>query len=216
PETETPVTMGNINLKMDKVYDNGIDAAAGGASEGMRLALNVGAMLIAFLAIIALFNSFIGWATGWVTWPKGSGVNPETGLTLETILGWVFWPFAFLMGIPKEEAIHGSSLLGLKMVANEFVAYAKLGEISGQGLISERTRVMMSYALCGFANLGSIGIQIGGLSIMAPERRADHARLGPWAMLAGTISTMSTACIAWVLYQPKGEVPTPTDPEAVV
>lgn len=200
PETERPVTAGTVNIDMSSPYDNVVDAVAGGASEGVKLALNVGGMLIAFLAIIFLLNTILGKTTGWIDWPAGMGIAPGQGLTIELILGYIFYPLGWLMGIPQGEVLSASRFLGIKMAANEFVAYQMFSEAAME--LSPRTRIILSYALCGFANLGSIGIQIGGLSIMAPERRADLARLGFPAMIAGTFATTSSACVAAILIDP--------------
>ncbi len=187
PETETPVTSGTAALTQEQPDANVIDAAARGAGEGLTLALNVGAMLLAFVALIAMVNALVG-----VLWH---------GLTLEAIFGWLLWPIAFLLGIPAHDCSAAATLLGEKTVLNEFVAYAHLAEKiapGGSGL-SRRTVLILSYALCGFANFSSIAIQIGGLGGMAPTRRSDIARLGLRAMLAGTIASFMTAAIAGMI-----------------
>ena len=162
----------------------------------MKLAINVTAMLIAFLALIAMLDAAIGWSGGWF------GFEAETRWSLATVLGYLFAPVAWLMGIESRDCLRAGELLGLKMAANELVAYARLSEWldpdSGV-VLGERTKVIMTYALCGFANFGSIGIQIGGIGGIAPERRTDVAKLGFRAMLGGTLAAFMTACVAGVL-----------------
>lgn len=184
PETEQPETQGAIALKVERTHVNVIDAAAAGASDGLSLALNVAAMLVAFLAFIALFDALLGW------------VSP--GLSLARVFAVVFAPVSFLMGVPSADIGPMADLLGTKLVANEFVAFVKL---TGQykGVISERSYVLATYALTGFANLGSIGIQLGGIGGMAPSRRGDLARLGTRALLAGFLATLINACVASML-----------------
>lgn len=203
PETETPDTLDTSNVPMDRTHDNVLDAAAGGASEGVKLALNVGGMLIAFLALIALLDLILGHVGGlWFVF-QGEEYAKNDAVTLRAILGLIFAPLAFLMGVPWEEAREVGALMGVKTMANEFVAYADFSEQVSE--MSERSRIITAYALSGFANFGSIGIQIGGLSIMAPERRADLARLGIPALIAGTFAANTTACIAGMLYIPSDE-----------
>ncbi len=195
PETEHSVTMGKVELHIDEKESNLIEAAASGATAGMKLAINVAAMLIAFLAIIAMMNGLIGWMGTWF------GFEEAQRWTLEKGLGWLFWPLAYLMGIPASDCGAAGQLLGTKMVANEFVAYLQLGEMveSGQQTFAPRTVTILTYALCGFANFGSIGIQLGGIGGVAPDRRGDLARLGVRAMLGGTLAAFMTACIAGIL-----------------
>ena len=169
---------------------NVIEAAARGASEGMQLALNVGAMLLAFLALIALLNAVLGWA--------GALVGIEA-LSLERILGWILAPVAWTMGAPWEDAATVGSLMGLKTVATEFVAFLGLAESMGQGAISPRAATIAAYALSGFANFASIAIQIGGIGGIAPKRRKDLAQLGLRAMIGGSIAAFMTASIAGML-----------------
>jgi CNT family concentrative nucleoside transporter len=184
PETDQPATQGAIPLKVERTHVNVIDAAAAGASDGLTLALNVAAMLIAFLAFIALFDALLGW------------ISP--GLSLARVFAVVFAPVSFLMGVPSADIGPMADLLGTKLVANEFVAFVKLtGEY--KGVISERSYVLATYALTGFANLGSIGIQLGGIGGMAPSRRGDLARLGTRALLAGFLATLINACVASML-----------------
>lgn len=184
PETEQPQTAGAVPLKVERHHVNVIDAASAGASDGLMLALNVAAMLIAFLALIAFADALLGW------------VSP--GLTLAGIFSVVFAPAAFLMGVPAADVPAAADLLGTKLVANEFVAFVKLTtEYKGQ--IDPRTHVLATYALTGFANVGSIGIQLGGIGAMAPTRRGDLARLGTRALLAGFLATLINACVASVV-----------------
>ncbi|MBY5992716.1 NupC/NupG family nucleoside CNT transporter [Ferrimonas balearica] len=193
PETEEPKQhMEDIGEPEDKPA-NVLDAAAAGASSGMQLALNVGAMLLAFIGLIALINGIIGWAGGLV------GME---GLTLEVILGYVFAPLAFLMGVPWEEATVAGSFIGQKIVVNEFVAYVNFAPyINGEALINgavmtDRTQAIIAFALCGFANLSSIAILLGGLGAMAPNRRHDLAKLGLRAVVAGSLSNLMSATLA--------------------
>jgi CNT family concentrative nucleoside transporter len=181
PETEVPETMGAVTLKHDKTDVNIIDAAGRGTSEGLMLALNVGAMLISFLALIALLNAILGLA----------------GLSLQQIFGWVFAPIAWSMGVPWQDAPVIGNLLGTRMVLNEFVAYSQLGPM--KATLDPRSFTIATFALCGFANFASIGMQVGGIGALAPSRRSDLARLGFRAMLAGTLANFVTATIAGFL-----------------
>ena len=193
PETEESQTLGNVKVNVPVESTNLIEAAAMGATYGMKLAINVAAMILAFLALLAMFNALIGW-TGSVLF------NQQW--SLEAGLGYLFWPFAYLMGIPQEDCAHAGELLGLKMVANEVLAYAQMAAWDAPDSdveLSERTRTLLTYALCGFANLGSIGIQIGGIGALVPERRSDLAKLGVRAMIAGTLACFMTACVVGVL-----------------
>jgi CNT family concentrative nucleoside transporter len=184
PEMEQPETTGTATVKVEKVHVNVIDAAAAGASDGMMLAVNIAAMLIAFLAFIALFDFLLG------------AISP--GLTLARVFAVVFAPVAFLMGVPAADIGPMADLLGTKLVANEFVAFVKLtGEY--RTVMSERSYVLATYALTGFANIASIGIQLGGIGAMAPTRRGDLARLGTRALLAGFVATLVNACVASIL-----------------
>ncbi|HEX6373311.1 MAG TPA: nucleoside transporter C-terminal domain-containing protein [Longimicrobium sp.] len=190
PETEQPLTKGSVKIKMEKVDANLIDAAARGASEGLSLALNVGAMLIAFIALVALLNGILSGTAGLF------GLD----LTIQKILGWVCAPFAWLMGVPAQDTLAIGTLLGEKTALNEFVAYAHLGTMLQEGAgLDPRSVVLATYALCGFANFSSIAIQIGGIGGMAPERRADLSRLGLRAMIAGTLANFMTACVVGIL-----------------
>jgi CNT family concentrative nucleoside transporter len=183
PETEESETAGGSKLPIVKIHRNGIDAAAAGTTDGLHLALNVAAMLIAFIGIIALINLLLGLI--------------HHDLTLAGIFGTILSPVAWLMGIPWVDASKFGDLLGTQVMINEFVAYAKLGAYAGQ--MAERSQILATYALCGFCNLSSIGIQIGGISALVPERRGDLARLGLRAMLAGAFATWTTCCVAGIL-----------------
>jgi CNT family concentrative nucleoside transporter len=204
PETEEPVTRGTLQVSVERTDANAIDAAARGAGEGLTLALNVGAMLLAFIALIALFNGLLGVlgdAVGLNAFLQGRGMlAPEQRLSLELLLGWLLAPLAWLMGVPWQDATTVGSLLGIKTVVNEFVAYLQLSEtLSGAGTLSPRSVIIATYALCGFANFSSIAIQIGGIGGIAPSRRSDLARLGLRAMVAGTLAAFMTATIAGML-----------------
>jgi CNT family concentrative nucleoside transporter len=181
PETQVSETMGTVRLEVERTDVNVIDAAGRGTSEGLALALNVGAMLISFLALIALLNALLGLA----------------GLSLQQIFGWVFAPVAWSMGVPWADAPVVGNLLGTRMALNEFVAYSQLGAL--KPTLDPRSFTIATFALCGFANFSSIGIQIGGIGALAPSRRHDLARLGLRAMLAGTLANFVTATIAGFL-----------------
>jgi concentrative nucleoside transporter, CNT family len=181
PETGVPKTMGTVRLETERTDVNVIDAAARGTGEGLMLALNVGAMLISFIALIALVNAVLGLA----------------GLSLQQIFGWVLAPVAWSMGVTWRDAPLIGNLLGTRMVLNEFVAYSQLGPL--KATLDPRSFTIATFALCGFANFGSIGIQIGGIGALAPNRRHDLARLGLRAMFAGTLANFMTATIAGFL-----------------
>lgn len=199
PETEVAKNdMDELPEDPDKPA-NVLDAAAAGASSGMHLALNVGAMLLAFVGLIAMINGIIGGVGGWF------GVE---GLTLELILGYIFMPLAFLIGVPWNEALVAGSFIGQKIIVNEFVAYLNfapyLKDIADGGMVvaetglamTDRTKAIVSFALCGFANLSSIAILLGGLGAMAPNRRHDLARMGIRAVIAGSLANLMSATIA--------------------
>jgi concentrative nucleoside transporter, CNT family len=190
PETGAPATLGGAGAMVPRTTVNVIDAAAEGGLAGLRLAANVGALLVAFVALVALANDAVGALGSWLGSP---------GLTLQTLLGWVFAPLACLMGIPLEEAPRIGALLGVKTVLNEFLAYRDLADLLGAQGVSPRSAVIASYALCGFANFGSIAILIGGVGGMAPSRRQDLARLGLRSIVSGTLATLMTGCIASLL-----------------
>lgn len=198
PETEKPRdTVDAMSLVAEEERPaNIIDAAASGAASGMQLALNVGAMLLAFVALIALLNGILGGIGGWFNYPQ---------LSLELVLGWVFAPIAYLIGIPWNEATVAGSFIGQKIVVNEFVAFMNFGAYlkpddvvaaAGLQVLSDHTKAIISFALCGFANLSSVAILLGGLGGMAPNRRGDVARLGMKAIIAGTLSNLMSATIA--------------------
>jgi len=201
PETGIPETKGVVKIKVEKNASNAIEALAGGASDGLQLSLNVGAMLIAFIAVIALVNwllQSLGDATGLSAWTMSRYGQP---ITLQLLLGFIMQFLAWGVGVPWQDALQVGSLLGTKIVLNEFVAYFEMARmITTNVLVSEKAIIMSSFALCGFANFSSIAIQIGGLSPMAPERRKDLAALGLRAVLGGTLATLLTATIAGVLY----------------
>ncbi len=182
---------------------NFVDALARGASDGVKLALNIGGMLLAFIAIIFAVNWIlvdgIGNVTGLNAWVIASTDGAFSGFSLQYILGQIFRPFAFIMGVDWSETVKVGSLLGQKIVINEFVAYLSLADMKAGDLLSEKSIVISTYALCGFANFSSIAIQIGGIGGMAPQRSADISRLGFRALIAATLATMMTATIAGVL-----------------
>lgn len=199
PETGTPLTRGTVKMEVEKTSSNLIDAAAAGAADGLRLALNIGAMLLAFIALIALINSPLTWL-GEVTGMAGLLGKPTN---LATIFGYILAPLAWVIGTPWSDATTVGSLIGQKVVINEFVAYLQLSEIIKGNVdgvaLSAEGRLIATYALCGFANFSSIAIQIGGIGGLAPDRRADLAKFGLRAVLGGTIATLMTATIAGVL-----------------
>ncbi len=181
PETEVPKTLGTVRIEVERTDVNVIDAAGRGTSEGLQLALNVAAMLISFMALVALVDALLGLAH----------------LSMEQIFGWVFAPVAWAMGVPWRDAPAIGHLLGTRMALNEFVAYSMLGPMKGS--IDPKSFTIATFALCGFANFSSIGIQIGGIGALAPNRRHDLARLGLRAMFAGTLANFMTATIAGFL-----------------
>ncbi len=190
PETGVPETAGRVELKMEKTAVNVIDAAAQGASDGLRLVLNIAAMLIAFLALIALVNGILGGLhnmryLGWVP------------ASLQTIFGFVFAPVAWLLGVSWNDCASIGQLLGTRLVLNEFVAFLELGKIKAQ--LDPKSFVIATYALCGFANFSSIAIQIGGIGALAPSRKSDLARLGLRAVAAGSMANFMSACVAGIL-----------------
>lgn len=199
PEVEESLTKGTVKIKVEKQSKNVIEAAAGGASDGLTLSLNVGAMLIAFIALIALFN-YILTAIGSI-----GGINEymlatfNQPLSLQLLFGIILQFLAFAIGVPWVDSLHFGSLIGTKVVLNEFVAYLDLANLIKQGAIGSKSIYMATFALCGFANFASIAIQIGGISPMAPHRRQDLASLGLRAVLGGTLATLLTATIAGIL-----------------
>lgn len=197
PETKEPVTRGEVKLSVEKVDSNGIEAASSGATEGLKLALNVGAMLLAFIAILALMNHFLGW------FGDLTGLNHISDgfeLTIQGLLGYIFAPLAFIIGVPWVDAVDVGSMIGTKIVLTEFIAFIDLSQFVLAGTLEERTIFMATFALCGFANFSSIAIQIGGIGGLAPNRKSDLARFGITAVIAGTLANMMTATIAGVLY----------------
>ena len=206
PETKEPLTRGTVKLEVERTTANVIDAAATGAGDGLRLALNVGAMLLAFIALIALANWPIQWLGGHA-WGDGGSINAwlsasagrPVDLSLQTIFGWVLSPLAWLIGVPWQDANLVGSFIGEKVVVNEFVAYVDMSKHLDQ--LTQQSQLIATYALCGFANFSSIAIQIGGIGGLAPNRRADLARLGLRAVLGGSLATFMTATIAGVLEQ---------------
>ena len=198
PETAQSVTLGHVELTVEEKHANIVDAATKGALDGMKLTLNVVAMLIAFLGLVALFDATLGLIGEWI----GALFGYNWHWSLAAVFGYVFAPFAYLLGIPWADCFYAGELLGKKMVLNEFIAYAQMMEWSQPDsgvVLSERSTLILTYALCGFANFGSVGIQIGGIGGIAPERRAELALLGIRAMIGGTLAMMMTACIAGVL-----------------
>ncbi|MGC8916922.1 MAG: NupC/NupG family nucleoside CNT transporter [Thermoanaerobaculum sp.] len=190
PETEEPETRGKARTAIERTWVNPVDAAAAGAADGLKLALNVAAMLIAFLALLALINGVLGLV--------GRAVGVP-GLSLERIFSVLFAPAAWLLGIPWGECSQVAVLLGKKTVLNEFIAYLDLKAIVEGGALSARTVAITTYALCGFANIGSVAIQIGGIGALAPSRQGDLARLGGRALVAGTLANLANAAIAGIL-----------------
>ena len=187
PETEQALTAGRVEMPPGEKESNILSAIARGTVDGLHLALNVGAMLIVFLALLALLNAMMGWVHIHISWFPYS---------LQQVLGWVFAPIAWLIGVPWHEAASIGNLLGLRMVTNEFVAFRDLGPMKSS--LDPRTFAIATFALCGFANFSSIGIQIGGIGALAPERRQDLAKLGIRAMLAGTAANLLSAAIVGI------------------
>ena len=183
PETEESETMGDLKVEVEKPDTNSLDALGRGATEGLKLAVNVAAMLVAFVSVVAMFNYILGFG----------------GTSLQEIMGLLFKPLAWTMGVPWEEAEIMGTLMGEKLALTELIAYGDLRNFISNGELSERTAIIASYALCGFANFGSIGIQIGGLSSIAPNRRSDIASLAFKAMIGGALASWITASIAGIL-----------------
>jgi concentrative nucleoside transporter, CNT family len=188
PETGKPETAGSVDIQVEKPGVNVIDAAARGAGEGLQLALNIGGMLIAFLALIAMLNGMLGWAHSVVP------VIPES---MQKLFGIIFAPIAWLLGVSWKDASTVGDMLGTRMVLNEFIAFLRLGEVRAS--LDPRSFVIATFALCGFANFSSIAIQIGGIGALAPSRKSDLARMGLKAMMAGTLANFMSACIAGLL-----------------
>ena len=195
PETEESVTRGKVVMSDERDTVNVIDAAADGASQGLKLALNVGAMLLAFISLVALINAGLGElaqlmaGVGLTGWPS----------SLQDIFGYLFWPIAFVMGVPAGDCFTFAGLLGEKIAINEFVAYASLAEAAQSGALSDRAVIIGTYALCGFANFSSIAIQIGGIGALAPDRRHELSRFGLRAMIGGALASWMTAAVAGIM-----------------
>jgi CNT family concentrative nucleoside transporter len=187
PETEEPLTAGRVQMPATEKESNVLGAIARGTVDGLHLALNVGAMLIVFLALLALLNAMMGWVHIHISWFPYS---------LQEVLGWLFSPVAWLIGIPWRDASTIGNLLGTRMVLNEFVAFAQLGTMKGS--LDPRSFTIATFALCGFANFSSIGIQIGGIGALAPEQRDQLAKFGVRAMLAGTMANLISASIVGI------------------
>ncbi len=201
PETETPKTKGEIKVEIEKTSSNVIEAAATGASDGLQLALNVAAMLLAFIALIALSNFMLEGLGEMIGINQFLVAEYGTPLNLQFILGFVLQFLAYGIGVPWENAMQFGSLFGTKIVLNEFVAYFDMSSlIASKELLNEKTILMATYALCGFANFSSIAIQIGGLSPLAPNRKSDFAKLGLRALLGGALATLMTATLAGILF----------------
>jgi CNT family concentrative nucleoside transporter len=188
PETEESVTAGKVKLEIEKTHVNVIDAAASGAGQGAILVINIVAMLIAFIAIISMLDGALGWIGARLGYP---------GLTLKWVFGQMFRWVALVMGVPAKDSVPVGELFGTKIVLNEFVAYLDLAKV--QAALSEKSRLIATFALCGFANFSSIGIQIGGIGGLAPTRKQDLARLGLRALLGGTLATFMTATVAGIV-----------------
>ena len=183
PETEESETLGDLRIEVEKPDDNAMEALSRGATDGVKLAVNVGAMLVAFVAFIAMINGILGFVD----------------LTIQQILGWLFQPLAWTMGAPWSEAGILGQLMGEKIVLTELIAYADLSQLQAENAISDRTAIIASYALCGFANFASIGIQLGGIGGIAPSRRKDLAKIGMKAMIAGALASWLTATLAGII-----------------
>jgi CNT family concentrative nucleoside transporter len=206
PETGEPLTRGTVKMEVEKTASNVIDAAAGGAADGLRLALNIAAMLLAFIALIALIN----WPLTWIGEATGLQAMLGKPTDLAALLGYLLAPIAWVIGVPWQDANVVGSLIGQKVVINEFVAYLQLadivnGKVPGV-MLTDQGKLIATYALCGFANFSSIAIQIGGIGGLAPERRSDLARFGLRAVLGGSLATLMTATIAGVLIGLGGSV----------
>jgi concentrative nucleoside transporter, CNT family len=188
PETGEPVTRGTVKVEIERQGVNMIDAAARGAYDGLYLALNIAGMLIAFLALIAMMNGGLAWVHSYLPWVPAS---------MQQILGMLFAPVAWALGVSWNDCATVGHLLGTRMILNEFVAFADLGKL--RSVLQPRSFVIATFALCGFANLSSIAIQIGGIGALAPSRKSDLARLGLKSMFVGTLANFMSACIAGIL-----------------
>ena len=201
PETEEPATKGTVKIKVEKNASNFIEAAAVGAADGWKLAINVGAMLIAFIALIALMNYLLSGLGDLINVNQYLIAKFGQPLSFQLLIGVVLQFVAFGIGVPWEDALNFGSLLGVKVVLNEFVAYTEMGTLVEAGkILSEKSVLMLTYALCGFANFSSIAIQIGGIGPLAPDRRSDIAALGIKAVFGGVLATLMTATLAGLLF----------------
>jgi CNT family concentrative nucleoside transporter len=202
PETEESETKGVVKLEVKKEHSNIMDAISHGASDGMKISINVIAMLIGVIALIALIDALLGYFGHFLSWTGLSlnalGLNVDN-LRLKDVVGSFFSLFAIVMGVPPSESMHVGSLMGTKMVINEFVAYSDLTPMIKQGLLSAKSVIIASFALCGFANFSSIAIQLGGIGVLVPNRKADLAKLGFKAMLCGTMASYISASLAGIL-----------------
>jgi CNT family concentrative nucleoside transporter len=202
PETEESETKGVVKLEVKREHSNLMDAISHGASDGMKVSINVVAMLIGVIALIALIDALLGYFGHFLSWTGVSlnavGLNVDN-LRLKDVVGSVFSLFAIVMGVPVKESLSVGSLMGTKMVINEFVAYTDLSPMIQQGVLSAKSIVIASFALCGFANFSSVAIQLGGIGALAPDRKADLARLGLKAMLCGTMASYISATLAGIL-----------------
>jgi CNT family concentrative nucleoside transporter len=202
PETEVSETKGKVTIEVKKEHSNIMDAISHGASDGMKISINVIAMLIGVIALVALVDALLGYFGHFLSWTGASldFINLDVdNLRLKDVFGAFFSLFAFVMGVPWSESFEVGSLMGTKMVINEFVAYTDLSPMIAQGLLSAKSVVIASFALCGFANFSSIAIQLGGIGAMAPDRKADLARLGFKAMICGTMASYISASLAGIL-----------------
>jgi CNT family concentrative nucleoside transporter len=197
PETERPETLGTVHAAETSTDANVLDAASRGTRDGLHLALNIAAMLIAFVGLIVLINKGLGLVGDMLTMMLSP--SKPFSIDLQSILGWAMAPVAYLLGVPWEDVREVGKLLGTRTVLNELIAYNGLGKLIENKMLMERSVVISSFALCGFANISSIGIQLGGIGALAPERRHDLARLGVRALFAGTLANYLSACIAGVL-----------------
>lgn len=203
PETEESETKGNVKIEIKKVHANLMDAISHGASDGMKISLNVIAMLLGFIALIAMVDAGLGWMGRWLYWNTSMdltmvGISLKD-LSLKEILGSIFSIFAWAMGVPSQDTHAVGALMGTKLVINEFVAYSNLSPMIASGLLTKKSIVIVSFALCGFANFSSIAIQVGGIGELAPNRRADLAKLGFKALICGTLASYLSATIAGLL-----------------
>jgi len=203
PETEESETKGNVKIEIKKAHANLMDAISHGASDGMKISLNVIAMLLGFIALIAMVDAGLGWMGRWLYWNTSLdltmvGISLKD-LSLKEILGSIFSIFAWAMGVPSQDTHAVGALMGTKLVINEFVAYSNLSPMIASGLLSKKSIVIVSFALCGFANFSSIAIQVGGIGELAPNRRADLAKLGFKALICGTLASYLSATIAGLL-----------------